>query len=384
MFLMMINTLDDSRASCPLIPRSSKTFVALVWFLVCSAPGQQQDISGLQRPEANGLVPNATLRKLLAVSSEDMSVYADAEAWEEIAGTVFGRPTAAAIVAQVKEKHPDRSHSRILATQADSARIKGKIAADPLYARWFADVRRDADRILDQLPGREPSRHVLQRRVLPLGLVYHMTGDTQYAQRAWQELKAYAHLEHWNPTTQFLDIAYIPKGFALGFDWFYDYLSREQKDILIDAVSEKALDRKEQFQYHDRGLSFHGPHITDFTRELANGTKLTISSQSGVLLSEDPEAKSPRNHATCYDRGTTIRTAVKHLQILADITSIEVSVNQGEVAMLYLVEPPGQPQPIRLTTAKDTVAIDDLKVHEMASIWTDRKNRVRMGQSARR
>ncbi len=241
MFPMMISTLDDSRASYPLIPRGCKTFVVLVCFLVCFASGQQQDKSGFQRSEANGLVPNATLRKLLAVSAEEMSVYADAEAWGGIAGTVYDRPTAAAIVARVKARHPDRSHPRILATQADFSRIKEKIASDPLYARWFADVRRDADHILSQSPVREPSRHVLQRCVLPLALVYRVTGETRYAQRAWRELEAYAHFEHWNPTTQFLDIAYIAKGFAIGYDWLYGYLSRAQKDILIEAVSEKAL-----------------------------------------------------------------------------------------------------------------------------------------------
>ncbi len=53
--------------------------------------------------------------------------------------------------------------------------------------------------------------------------------------------------------------------------------------------------------------------------------------------------------------------------------------------MLYLVEPPGWPQPIRLTTADDaTVTVDDPKVHEMTSIWTDRKNRARMDQSTGR
>ena len=91
-----------------------------------------------------------------------------------------------------------------------------------------------------------------------------------------------------------------------------------------------ALDQKEQYKYHDKGLSFHGPHITDFSRELANGTKLVISSQSGVLLSEDPEAKSPRNFATCHDRGTTITTATGN----GDIMLLEDTDPDGDVVWL--------------------------------------------------
>lgn len=91
-----------------------------------------------------------------------------------------------------------------------------------------------------------------------------------------------------------------------------------------------ALERAEQFKFHDRGLSFHGPHIEDFSRVLTNGTRLKISSQSGVLLSEDPEAKSPRNFATCFDRGTTVTTAAGH----GDIMLLEDTDSDGDVVWL--------------------------------------------------
>lgn len=90
------------------------------------------------------------------------------------------------------------------------------------------------------------------------------------------------------------------------------------------------LERKDQYEHHDQGLSFHGPHITDFSRALANGTKLVVSSQSGVLLSENPQARSPRNHATCYDRGTTVHTATGN----GDIMLLEDTDPDGDVVWL--------------------------------------------------
>lgn len=65
----------------------------------------------------------------------------------------------------------------------------------------------------------------------------------------------------------------------------------------------------DDYKFHDRGLSFHGPHIYDFSTVLTNGVTLQVSSQSGVLLSDDKKAISPRNFATCYDRGTTYKPA---------------------------------------------------------------------------
>lgn len=65
----------------------------------------------------------------------------------------------------------------------------------------------------------------------------------------------------------------------------------------------------DDYEFHDRGLSFHGPHIEDFSKTLDSGVTLVVSSQSGVLLSDDENALSPRNFATCYDRGTTYKPA---------------------------------------------------------------------------
>jgi len=193
------------------------------------------------RGEINDLAPNSTIETLLSFSFEDITPYKRGDKWAYMAENVFSRPSGPAIVADVKAKHPNRSHPRILATQADFDRINENIKSDPLYKKWFAEVKASADQILTEPPFHKANRHVLQRRVWPLGLVYKMTGDTTYAERAWKEMEAYAKFEHWHPTTQFLDIAYITKGFAIGFDWTYDYLSPEQKNVIIEALSEKAL-----------------------------------------------------------------------------------------------------------------------------------------------
>jgi len=86
------------------------------------------------------------------------------------------------------------------------------------------------------------------------------------------------------------------------------------------------------YTYHDTGFSFHGPHITDMTRKLPNGVTLVYNNQSGVLLSDDRKAKSPRNLTTCYDRGTTYCVGDRNL---ADIMLLEDTDPDGDIVWIY-------------------------------------------------
>lgn len=85
------------------------------------------------------------------------------------------------------------------------------------------------------------------------------------------------------------------------------------------------------YTHHDTGLSFHGPHITELTRELKNGMNLAVSNQSGVLISEQPDAKSPRHYATNFDRGTTIKQGEK---TLGDVMLLEDTDPDGDTVWL--------------------------------------------------
>jgi len=97
---------------------------------------------------------------------------------------------------------------------------------------------------------------------------------------------------------------------------------------------EAAASEDEAYTDSDTCLSFHGPHITRSTKELSNGYTLVVSSQSGVLLSDNPASVSPRNHATCFDRGTTIR---KDGKTLGDVMLLEDQDPDGDVAWLIHV-----------------------------------------------
>jgi len=80
----------------------------------------------------------------------------------------------------------------------------------------------------------------------------------------------------------------------------------------------------------DHCFSFHGPHVYERRTELENGVKLAVSNQSGTLRTDDPSKVSPRNYATCFDRGTTIILP----NSTGDVMLLEDTDADGDVAWL--------------------------------------------------
>jgi hypothetical protein len=140
-------------------------------------------------------------------------------------------------------------HPRLVATTNDFARLKDRIASDPRLQKWVAQVRSQGDDILKAPPSRyeipdglrllATSRQVMNRMYI-LGLLHHLDPQPKYAQRAWQELEAAAHFQDWN-TRHFLDTAEMTHAFAIGYDWFYDSWTPEQRAVLRGAMLEKGL-----------------------------------------------------------------------------------------------------------------------------------------------
>ncbi len=83
------------------------------------------------------------------------------------------------------------------------------------------------------------SREVINRIVV-LGYAWQITGDEKYAQRGWAELENVCNYNDWC-TSHFLATAEMAFAVSIGYDWFYDYLSDEQKDLLSKTTWEYAI-----------------------------------------------------------------------------------------------------------------------------------------------
>ena len=142
-----------------------------------------------------------------------------------------------------------RDHPRLIATDADFARLRELIQSDKFAAGLYANLKRQADQMLTQptvvhrLIGPrllDQSRLCLER-VYTLSLVYRLSGETKYLDRAVTELRAAAAFADWNPS-HFLDVAEMTHAFAIGYDWLYHDLSPEDRALFRRAIIEKGLD----------------------------------------------------------------------------------------------------------------------------------------------
>jgi hypothetical protein len=145
--------------------------------------------------------------------------------------------------------HLNREHPRLLATARDFAQLKERVNSDPQLRQWHEDLREDGGRILKERPSKyeipdglrllATSRRVVNR-VYTLAMLYRLSGDNRYADRAWKELETAANFKDWNPR-HFLDTAEMTHAFAIGYDWLYDVWTEAQRAVLHRAMVEKGI-----------------------------------------------------------------------------------------------------------------------------------------------
>lgn len=83
------------------------------------------------------------------------------------------------------------------------------------------------------------SREVINRIVI-LGYAWQITEEEKYAERAWAELENVCSYNDWC-TSHFLATAEMALAVSIGYDWFYDYLNEEEKNLLAEKTWEYAI-----------------------------------------------------------------------------------------------------------------------------------------------
>ncbi len=140
-------------------------------------------------------------------------------------------------------------HPRLWWPAGGEAKVKERLAVDPLAKAMHEDVVRHADKLL----GSPTCRHELPdgKRLLAQSrkAIYHvmytawawrMTGEQKYFDRCVAELDAVCAFPDWNPP-HFLDTAEMATAVATGYDWLWPKLSAEQRQRYVRAIVDKAL-----------------------------------------------------------------------------------------------------------------------------------------------
>ncbi|KAK8865938.1 hypothetical protein IAR55_001087 [Kwoniella newhampshirensis] len=146
----------------------------------------------------------------------------------------------------------------------------GLIANNPYFKYWNQTIVGNASSTLNDEPTPydidgglagsgvlDPSRRI-KEKVKNWAYAYRVTNETKYADRVWRELNAAAGNdssvpfgdgnERWNPQ-HFLDVGEFCAGFAIGYDWLYDFWTDDQRDALMWSIINLGL------QYGLNGLT---------------------------------------------------------------------------------------------------------------------------------
>jgi len=158
-------------------------------------------------------------------------------------------------VAMVKEKHPDKHHPRLFITDEILERIKKYKDTDPFMKAAYTAVKDAADKSLETAPtagqyqgssGTWAFNRDVETVAKNCGLMYLLTDDpiekAKYADRIWLEVENMFNTDlPWNETSTGLDAGHVASGYAIAYDWCYDYWSRDQKRLMRNALMEKTL-----------------------------------------------------------------------------------------------------------------------------------------------
>jgi hypothetical protein len=145
-------------------------------------------------------------------------------------------------------------HPRLLVTEKDWAALPARMESEPIVREIVrativrADSALKAPPLSHELTGRRMlsvSRDALER-VLDLATAWKVSGERKYLERCREELLAVCAFEDWHPIHH-LDTAEMQTAVAIGYDWLYRDLSKEERKTIETALLEKGL--KETFEY---------------------------------------------------------------------------------------------------------------------------------------
>ncbi|HSU50258.1 MAG TPA: heparinase II/III family protein [Segetibacter sp.] len=152
-------------------------------------------------------------------------------------------------------KFPD--HPRILMLKGEEAIIKKNIAADKTWAKIHNAIITESDNLITVEPikriqiGRrllDKSREAL-RRLFMLSYAYRMTEQQKYLDRAEKEMLTIAAFSDWNPT-HFLDVAEMTMAVSIGYDWLFNGLSPNSRQIIREAIIKKGIEPSQNSKYN--------------------------------------------------------------------------------------------------------------------------------------
>lgn len=162
----------------------------------------------------------------------------------------YDRPNASTIYKTLTSRHEYKAHPRILFTKEEFEQTMELVKSDPNAAKWENTVMKAANKSVEThtMPvfkydgaGIRVQGQPGYRFVLELYWAYQKTGDAKYAEYLREYMLALCDYPTWGHNTHFLEVGQTAMCMALSFDLFYDYFTKEERDIIANRIMEYAL-----------------------------------------------------------------------------------------------------------------------------------------------
>lgn len=142
-------------------------------------------------------------------------------------------------------------HPRLLFTHAEEPAVKRLIKKDPLAGELADTLKRQADSIarLEQIPYKFDkygnmlwTSRAYVARLGTLSLAYRLYGDEKYLKAANEALLWVCGFPDWDPK-HYLDTAEMTTAVAVAYDWLFDALPAETKELVKECIYKNALSK---------------------------------------------------------------------------------------------------------------------------------------------
>lgn len=174
----------------------------------------------------------------------DASGFSEEELVELNRYMVNERPTSQKIKEDYLASGNAGVHPRIFADAARFEELKKLVKEDGPHKIWYDKLYAMADKylakpvIVNNISTNSANRTELADRVQVCSLMYRMTGEKKYLDKAYAEMESCLEWPVWEVGLVAGELSYL---LGLGYDWLYDGLTTEQRKHLEEKMSARCL-----------------------------------------------------------------------------------------------------------------------------------------------
>ena len=235
-------------------------------------------------------------------------------------------------------------HPRLILNSEDFAQMKKHYEAkdDEVYNKIAQTVIKNADSYLDK----EPIGYVwdddmrtlssissnLLKRFIYMGYAYNLTGDKKYADKAYEQFEMCDTYPDFN-TSHIIDTGDDCLALAIGFDWFYNGFTPEQREVAKRVVHDKALKTLASGLYGRLTSTSSGTNMWYAFKWMSNYNAII---NGGVTAAAIATLEYDTDETFMY-LADSLRSVEYSLQMLTPDGGWNEAVNYWDYAMRYIM-----------------------------------------------